>query len=72
MASAATQLSLFALLLFIIISSTAVYKLTNAVTSKTVGLRLADSAGCPTRAGWIVHAVVYASIVYAYARANKI
>jgi hypothetical protein len=67
MASAnSTQIALFVALLFIIISSQPVYKITNAVFSK-VGLRLADAAGNPTRAGLVVHALVMFAIVYTYA-----
>jgi hypothetical protein len=66
-----TQASLFAALLFIIISSQPVYKITNSIFSK-VGLRLADSAGNPTRAGLVVHALVFFAAMYGYARMNKI
>lgn len=72
MASMAIQLSLFAALLFIIISSQAVYKLTNSVTTKVLKLRLADAAGNPTRAGLVVHALVFFGVLYAYSRANKL
>lgn len=72
MASRTVQLSLFAALLFIIISSQFVYKLTNGATNKVLHLRLADSAGNPTRAGLVVHGIVFFGLMYAYARANKI
>ena len=71
MASMAVQLSLFAALLFIIISSQPVYKFTNSITTKTVKLRLADAAGNPTRAGLVVHALVFFAVMYGYARLNK-
>lgn len=69
--SMSTQLAMFAALLFIIVSSQPVYKLTNAVF-KPIKLRLADSAGNPTRLGLIVHALVFFGVTLAYARANKI
>lgn len=66
------QTALFAALLFVVISSQVVYRLTNGITSKIMGLRLADAAGNPTRAGLVVHALVFFGAVYAYARANKL
>lgn len=71
MASLAIQSALFAALLFIIVSSQPVYKITNGVTSSVLKLRLSDSAGNPTRAGLVVHAVVFFTVMYAYARMNK-
>lgn len=72
MASLSVQLSLFAALLFIIISSQPMYQATNSITSKLLHLRLADAAGNPTRAGLVVHALVFFAIVYAYARMNRV
>lgn len=72
MASIAIQAALFAALLFIIISSQPMYKITNTVTSKVINLRLADAAGNATRVGLIVHALVFFGIMYAYARMNRI
>lgn len=72
MAGMTVQLALFTALLFIIISSQPVYKITNGVTSSVAKLRLADAAGNPTRAGLIVHGLVFFGVVYLYARANKI
>lgn len=71
MPSMAVQLSLFAALLFIIISSPAVYKATNSVSSKVARTRLADTAGNPTTAGLVVHAAVFFGIIYGFARLNK-
>lgn len=71
MPSMTVQLALFAALLFIIISSQPVYKLTNTV-AKPLGLRLADSAGNATRVGLVTHSLVFFGLVYAYARANKL
>lgn len=72
MASLAVQSSLFAALLFIIISSQPVYKITNGVFSKVLNVRLADTAGNPTRTGLVIHAVVFFATMFAYARLNKI
>jgi len=72
MASIAIQAALFAALLFIIISSAPVYKVTNTVFNKTLKLRLADSAGNPTRTGLIVHAIVFFGVMYAFGRMNKL
>lgn len=72
MPSLTVQSSLFAALLFVLVSSQPVYKLTNQVARSTVGLRLADGAGNPTRAGLIVHAIVFFAAMYAYGRMNGI
>lgn len=71
MASMAIQAALFTALLFIIISSPPVYKLTNAVSSKIIKLRLADTAGNPTRAGLVVHALVFFGVMYGYFRMSR-
>lgn len=72
MASMAVQLSLFAALLFIIISSAPVYKATNSVSQRVLKLKLADAAGNATRAGLIVHALVFFAIIYFFGRMNKL
>lgn len=72
MASVATVIALLAALLFIIISSPAVYKQTNAVTTRVLKFRLSDAAGNPTRAGLVVHAAVMFGAMYAFARQNRI
>jgi hypothetical protein len=66
------QVAVFVSLLFIIISSQPVYKITNKVVSKLTGIRLADAAGNATRVGLIMHALVMFGAVYLYTRANKI
>lgn len=60
------QLPLFAALVFLIISSPAVYRLTDGVFFSTIKLRLADASGAPTKAGLIIHALVVFLIVWAY------
>ena len=71
MASMTVHLSLFLALLFIVLSSQPVYKITSTIT-RPLKLRLADSAGNASRAGLVVHALVFFGIAYAYARANNI
>lgn len=71
MASMAIQASLFAALLFIIVSSQPVYKFTNSIFSKALSLRLADAAGNATRVGLIVHALVFFGVMYGYTRMNR-
>lgn len=68
----ATQVGLFAALLFVVVSSQVVYKLTNAVTSKVIGLRLSDAAGNPTRAGVVLHAVVFFAAMYFFGREMRL
>jgi len=70
MASMAVQTSILAAVLFIIISSQPVYKITNYVTRNTIGLRLADGAGNATRVGLLVHSLVFFAALYAYCRMN--
>lgn len=72
MAGMSVQLALFTALLFIIISSQPVYKITNGISSSLVHLRLADAAGNPTRAGLVVHAIVFFAVVYGFARLNRV
>lgn len=72
MPSIAVPAALFAALLFIIVSSQPVYKITDGVLRKTVGVRLADAAGSPTQVGLVVHALVFFGAFYGYARMNKL
>lgn len=72
MASIAIQTALFAALLFIIIGSQPVYQVTNGIFSRLLKLRLADSAGNPTRTGLVVHALVFFGLMYLYGRMNKL
>ncbi len=52
------------IIIFIIVSLPFTYKLTNRLLGEIVG-RLADSSGCPTTMGLIIHAVVFGLIIYA-------
>jgi hypothetical protein len=66
MVSAAVKLSatIQSIIIFIIISLPFTYKLTNRLLGGIVG-RLADSSGCPTDMGLIIHAIVFGLIIYA-------
>lgn len=48
-------------IIFIIVSSPFVYRLTNKV-----GLHTCDSNGCPTLLGLSIHTVVFAVLVYVF------
>jgi hypothetical protein len=71
MPSLAIQAALFSALLFIIISSPPLYKITNTVSSQVLNVRLADAAGNASRVGMVVHSLVFFGIMYAYARMNR-
>lgn len=49
-------------LLFFIISNPTTYQIVDSVLGGVV--HIADSRGCPTTAGLLVHAVVFALVVY--------
>lgn len=70
MAHVSLQLPLFVALVFLIISSPFVYKMTNQLSTQTVKVQLADSTGAPTRAGMIVHGLVVFAIMYGYLKTN--
>ena len=65
MASLSTQISatLQSIVVFLIISAPMTYKITNGLLGGLVG-KLADSSGCPTTVGLIVHSIVFGLIVY--------
>ena len=54
--------SLISGLLFLLIASPFMYKLTDSLFS-LIGLNLADSNGCPTMLGLVVHSIVFVLIV---------
>ena len=54
--------SLYSAILFLILASPPVYKLVEKLLGSVV--RIADSSGCATTAGLVVHAVVFGLIVY--------
>ena len=51
------------IIVFIIVSLPFTYKLTNRLLGGIVG-RLADSSGCPTTMGLVIHAIVFGLIIY--------
>lgn len=55
------KLSLLSALIFLLISSPEMYR----VTSNVLGSWIANAAGCPTAAGLLTHTVVFGLIVYA-------
>ena len=56
------MISLAAAVLAVIVFSPFLFKLVNKLTS-AVGLEVADSKGCPTLTGLLVHGVVYLLLV---------
>ena len=55
------KLSLLSALVFLLISSPEMYR----VTSNVLGNWIANAAGCPTAAGLLTHTAVFGLIVYA-------
>ena len=72
MPSLAVPVSLFAALVFIIVSSPVTYKATNGVTNSVLKLRLSDAAGNPNNVGLVVHALVFFLAMWGFARMNKL
>ncbi len=54
------KLSLLSALIFLLISSPEMYR----VTSSVLGSWIANTAGCPTAGGLLLHTVVFGLIVY--------
>lgn len=52
------------MIVFIIVSLPLTYKVTNGILGGIVG-KLADSSGCPTTTGLLIHTVVFGLIVFA-------
>lgn len=48
---------------FIVVSLPFTYKITDSLLGGIVG-RLADSSGCPTGLGLIIHSIVFGLIIY--------
>ena len=55
--------TILSVIIFIIVSLPLTYKVTNGLLGGILG-RLADSSGCPTTIGLIIHAIVFGLIVY--------
>lgn len=66
MASLSVQISatVQSIVVFLIVSLPFTYKLTDSLLGGIIG-RLANSSGCPTTLGLIVHSLVFGLIVYA-------
>ena len=56
--------TLQAVLVFYIIANPMTFRLVDSVLGGVVG-RIANSGGCPTSLGLIVHSVVFGAVVYA-------
>ena len=56
------QISFFSLFLFVLVTSSFTYKLTDRLLGGFLG-KIADGNGAPTRVGYILHAIVYLLLV---------
>lgn len=56
------QISFFSLLLFVLVTNTETYKLTNRILGGFLG-KIADGNGCPTFVGYILHSIVFLLLV---------
>jgi hypothetical protein len=65
MASTSAKISatIQSIFVFLIISSPFTYKLTNGLLGGIIG-KLADTSGCPTTLGLLVHSLVFGLIVW--------
>ena len=66
MVSSSVKLSatIQSIIVFIIVSLPFTYRITNHLLGGLVG-KLADSSGCPTGLGLIIHSIVFGLIIYA-------
>lgn len=66
MVSSSVKLSatIQSIIVFIIVSLPFTYRITNRLLGGLVG-KLADSSGCPTGLGLIIHSIVFGLIIYA-------
>lgn len=56
--------SVYAALVFLLISNPLMYKLTDALTRMlSPSFRMANSSGCPTTLGFVVHTIVFILVV---------
>jgi hypothetical protein len=60
------SIPIYSAVVFGIIASPTVFKLTDATVGKLIKLDLASPAGLPTYSGLVVHALVAALLMYAY------
>lgn len=61
-----TQLSLFAILVFMIIGAPATYDLTDNLIASPLGLDFSDGNGAPTTLGVVVHSLVAGLLTWLY------
>ena len=58
------------IIIFLIVSSPFSYKITNGLLGGIVG-KLADSSGCPTTIGLLIHSLVFGLIIYGLMTINN-
>lgn len=58
------------IIIFLIVSSPFTYKITNGLLGGIVG-KLADSSGCPTTIGLLIHSLVFGLIIYGLMTINN-
>jgi hypothetical protein len=71
MFSTRIQLSLFALLVFVIIGAPATYDMTDDLIARHLKLDFSDGDGAPTRLGLVVHGLVAGLLTFAYVTTFK-
>lgn len=65
------QLTLFAILVFMVIGAPATYDLTDAYLAAPLGLDYSDGQGTPTKLGVFVHAMVAGLLTWLYVSTFK-
>lgn len=58
------------IIIFLIVSSPFTYKITNGLLGGIFG-KLADSSGCPTTIGLLIHSLVFGLIIYGLMTINN-
>lgn len=58
------------IIIFLMVSSPFTYKITNGLLGGIVG-KLADSSGCPTTIGLLIHSLVFGLIIYGLMTINN-
>lgn len=51
------------IIIFLLVSLPFTYKITNSILGRIIG-KLADSHGCPTGLGLLIHSLVFGLIIY--------
>lgn len=62
--------SFYSAVIFLILASPPVYKFVNKLLGSVVSI--ADSSGCPTVAGLVIHSIVFGLIVFGMMHLNSI